>query len=339
MTPNETKCVNIRVERDALGELALEATCPWGVHTQRALDAFSGSGRTLGGYPAYVRALLLVKRAAAAANAAAGVLDVARAAAIEAACCELASSSHATWPVDPALGGGSIGVNMNVNEVVARRASEGGVEVDPHRHVNASQSTADVCHTACRLAVLEEWDRTAEALGELRAAFQGRAAMFRHVETRARTCLRDACPVTYGATFGAWAAAIERHIDRGAVAVDALATVNLGGTIIGSGVGAPPEYRARVVGELARLAGRPLRLRRDLYDGAQNADDLGRLLAECGLVARTLLKLAGDVRLLASGPHGGFGELVLAPAMEGSSFFRGKLNPIVEESVMQVALR
>ena len=324
-----------RIERDRLGALELPADALAGIHSERALRHLGFSGRRLADYPELVRALAQVKRAAARANRAAGVLPPREAAAIEAACEALESGLHAeALAVDPLAGGGGVALNMNANEVIAGLARRAGVPLDPKRHVNASQSSADVCQTAHRLAVLERGSALAAALADLVAALREQAAAGRDLPTIARTCLRDGIATNAGALFAAHAEALARRSDALALAVDALRAVSLGGTVIGSGEGAPAAYREVVLVELAATSGRALTRRPSLEDAAQNADDLGAVAAELAALARAGIKLGADLRLLASGPATGFGELELPPVIEGSSFFAGKSNPVVPETLL-----
>ena len=332
-----------RVERDTLGDVEIPASALYGIRTQRALDNLGFSGRALRSMPAYVRALAQVKLAAAHANRAAGVVDARRAAAIVRACDQVIGGAHRDrLPVDLLSGGGSIAINMNINEVIANLANEslGGRRgvydpIDPKTHVNASQSTADVCQTAGRIAIVAEWPRLRLCLDACVAAMRAKERHFRRIITIARTCLQDASPVALGTLFGGYAAAIARRateIDR---AAHAMRRVNLGGTVIGSGEGAPAIYRRTILKHLNASTGLKLAPRPNLYDAAQNIDELGALAAELGLLAEVLLKIAQDLRLLSSGPEGGFGEIKLPPVQEGSSFFPDKINPVIPETLMQ----
>jgi aspartate ammonia-lyase len=332
-----------RIEQDLLGELAVPAVALYGIHTVRATRNLSFSGKTLGRYPAYIRALAIVKKAAARANRDARVLDPRVATAIERACDALIRGEYPDqFPVDALGGGGSIAVNMNLNEVIANLANEhaGGTRgtyrpVDPKTHVNASQSTADVCHSAIRIAILERWAATRRALAACASASRVKAAQLRPVITIARTCLQDAAPVSRGELFAAHAAAIERRIGALDRSVEALRRINLGGTAIGSGDGAPAAYRRAIIRRLNKITGLRLRLRDNLYDAAQNIDDLAEVAAQFGLLAEVLIKIAQDVRLLASGPDGGLAEIALPATQEGSSFFPGKINPVIAETLLQ----
>ena len=336
-----------RVERDLLGELEIPAAALYGVHTARAIRSLSVSGRRLGDWPAYVRSLAAVKQAAARANRDARVLTASLASAIEDACLALRAGEHRDqFPVDLLAGGGSIAANMNLNEVIANLANEalggrrGAYEpIHPKTHVNASQSTADVCHTAVRLTVLTLWTDLQRALSDCGAALRAKAAELRPITTMSRTCLQDGFAVSLGELFGGFAAAAERRdaeLDR---AIHTLRHVNLGGTVIGSGTGAPDEYRAVVLEHLSEIAGTELARRANLYDAAQNIDDLAAASAQLALLANVLIKISQDLRLLASGPTGGFGEIRLPAVQDGSSFFTGKINPVVPETVLQCSVQ
>jgi aspartate ammonia-lyase len=337
----------MRTERDAFGEVALPAGALYGIQTARAVENLSFSGRQLRSYPLLIRALARVKMAASRANRAAGIVDTTAAEAIERAAAQIAAGQHdEQFPVDVLGGGGSIGINANINEVAANLANEvlGGVRgsyqpVHPKQHVNASQSTADVCHTAFRLAVMDAGGELREVLRVCETRLSALAAATAAVPTLARTCLQDAMPVSLGTLFGAHRAAVARRAAELERSANMLTVVNLGGTVIGSGAGAPAAYRAAVPGMLAAIVGRSLTLRPDLYDAAQHIDDLVAVSSQLALLAETLIKIAQDLRLLSSGPRGGFGEISLPVTQEGSSFFAGKVNPVVPETLLQCGLQ
>src|SRR5271170_4648315 len=332
-----------RIEKDLLGKRAVPADALYGIQTVRAVENLGFSGRILANYPDYIRALATVKKAAARANRDAHVIDPRRHDAIERACDTLIRGEHlAQFPVDMLAGGGSIAVNMNVNEVIANLASEslGGARgsyepVHPKLHVNASQSTADVCHTAIRMTMLGRSSGLRRALNQCIEALRVKAAELRAIVTISRTCLQDASPVSLGELFGGHAEVIARRAEAIARSVRALTQINLGGTAIGSGSGAPPSYRRVIVRRLNEISAQKFTLRRNLYDGAQNIDDLAAVSAQIGILAEVLIKVAQDLRLLGSGPEGGFGELVLPAVQEGSSIFPGKINPVVPETMLQ----
>ena len=336
-----------RVEHDALGSVTLPADALYGIQTARAVENLRFTVRPLGSCPPYLQALGVVKRAAARANREAGVLTARLADAIEAATTPLlAGALLEQFPADLLGGGGSIGVHMNVNEVIANLASEhlGGRRgeynpVDPLRHVNASQSTADVCHTALRLAVLNQWKGLRRVLGAAVQRLREQAAALADVPTLSRTCLQDALPSSLGVLVGGHAALLQRRTGELERAIHTLRAVALGGTVIGTGDGAPRRYRERVVPILSEVAGWALSAREALPDALQNSDDVGAVSAQLALLAQAFIKIAQDLRLLASGPHGGFGEISLPHVQAGSSFFSGKQNPVVPETLLQCAFQ
>lgn len=332
-----------RIEEDAFGRMELPDEALYGIQTLRSAENMSFSGRMLRDYPEYVEALALVKKAAARANAEIGVLPGRLAEAVEAACDEILQGGHREqFIVDAFHGGGGIGANMNANEVIANLANErlGGRRgvydpVHPNDHVNASQSTSDVCHTAVRLAVLKVSEGLLSELGRLCGALAQKAEAFMPVMTIARTCLQDAMAVPAGALFAGYAHGLGRRLEELRRSVSRLHAVNLGGTVIGSGTGAPPAYRERILDRLREIAGYPLTHRENLYDAAQHPDDLAEVSAGLGLISAMLIKMADDLRLLSSGPEAGFGELRLPAVQAGSSFFPGKVNPVVPETLIQ----
>ncbi len=326
-----------------LGERAVPGDALYGIHTIRAIENMGFSGRILANYPDYIRALAIVKKAASRANRDAHVIDVRRLDAIERACDALIRGEHLShFPVDLLAGGGSIAVNMNLNEVIANLASEhlGGARgtyqpVHPKTHVNASQSTADVCHTAVRMTILSRWSGLRRVLSQCVATFRKKAAELRPVITISRTCLQDASPVSLGELFGGHSEVIARRTEELAQSVKALTRINLGGTAIGSGSGASASYRRAIMKRLNEVAGQKFTLRPNLYDAAQNIDDLAAVSAQLAMLAEVLIKIAQDLRLLASGPNGGFGEIILPAVQEGSSIFPGKINPVIPETMIQ----
>lgn len=332
-----------RIEKDLLGERAVPADALYGIQTVRAVENLRFSSSLLHDYPDYIRALAMVKKAAARANRDARVIDARRLGAIEYACDALIRGEHRDqFPIDLMSGGGSIAVNMNVNEVIANLASErlGGERgtyqpVHPKSHVNPSQSTADVCHSAARMTILDRWSELQRTLRSCIRAYRAKAAELRPVVTIARTCLQDAEKVSLGELFDGHAEALARRTGELERSVQALAKINLGGTAIGSGSGASATYRRAILKHLNRIAGRRFSLRTNLFDAAQNIDDLVAVSAELAMLAEVFIKIAQDLRILASGPSGGFGEIVLPAVQEGSSFYPGKINPAIPETMLQ----
>lgn len=339
----------MRVEQDSYGPVSIEDDLLYGVQTWRCLQNLTCSSYKLGAFPELVQALAIVKMAAAQANLKAGIIDQSVASLISGACKKildydavLIGGYHKQFAVDMLHGGGSIAFNQNINEVIANIANleAGGkagdyAPVSPKSHVNASQSTADSCSTAFRLAVMSTAKALISACNLCDIQLDQLTERFVGTETVARTCLQDAMLVDATTIFGAWGALLRRRADHIEQTTGALRAVNLGGTVIGTGEGADPKYRDCVVACLSDLTDLPLILRPNLYDAAQNIDDLGEVSCSIELLAQSLIKVASDLRLLSSGPQNGFGELTLPAVQDGSSFFKGKVNPVVPETIMQ----
>ena len=336
-----------RLERDALGPRALPIEARYGIHTLRAVEALGVSRHRLGEYPDLIAALGATKQAAARANADAGALNAATATMIDVAAARLTAVDPALLPdliTDLLGGGGSIGVHMNVNEVIANVANLaqgrpfGAYDpVAPKTHVSASQSTADVCHTASRLAILTAAGRLDAVLGGLISTIGRTSRQLTGVTTLGRTCLQDALAVPANLLFEGAAAALTRRRIGLASVIEPLAGVTLGGTVVGTGAGAPERYRERVVPHLCAVTGRNLFLHPHRGSALQHSDDLVAVAGALVGIASVAAKLAQDLRLLGSGPNGGFGEVLVPHVMEGSSFFGDKRNPVVAETVLAVA--
>lgn len=312
----------------------------YGQQTERCLENLSCSSFKFSHYPQLIRALALVKKAAALANQAACVLDEQTCSRICIACDEILEHRHdLQFPVDMLHGGGSIAFNQNMNEVVATIASRAqfgdAMVIDAKKHVNASQSTADSCSTAFRLALLDAAGPLVEVLESICELLLSKENENAQTITVARTCLQDAMTVSISSAFAGWRCAVARRSQRIKCNLEQLHSVNIGGTVIGSGEGAPEEYRRCVLPILAQLSNLSLNHRDNLYDAAQNCDDIAELSSSLSLLAEVLIKVCSDLRLLSSGPRFGFGELSLPAVQDGSSFFLNKNNPVVPETVLQ----
>ena len=334
-----------RLEHDLAGSMAVSCDAYYGIHSLRAAENFPITGRRL---PAsLIRHMARIKKACALANRAAGILTAGQTDAICRACDEIiAGKLHDQFIVDPIQGGAGTSTNMNANEVIANRAIEllGGVKGDysiihPTDHVNASQSTNDVYPTAIRLALYEAALPLGDVLDELIAAFDERAETFAHVITLGRTQLQDAVPIRFGQIFSAYSAVLRHEKKRVQNACSQMLCINLGGTAIGTGMNAPAEYLQSVVPFLTEITGYPLQRSEDCVDATQNADsyvELSSALKSCGV---SLSKICNDLRLLSSGPNGGFADITLPARQNGSSIMPGKVNPVIPEVVNQIAFR
>ena len=332
--------VSYRREHDLLGERDVPADVYWGVHTLRALENFPISGQTIGSYPDLVRALALVKQAAAQANRELGLLDAERCGAIVAACREIAAGRlHDQFVVDVIQGGAGTSTNMNINEVVANRALEllGRPKGDyrhlhPIEHVNLSQSTNDVYPTAVKVAISFGIARLLEAMAALRVAFAAKAEEFGDVIKMGRTQLQDAVPMTLGQEFGTYAVMLEEDEQRVMETVRLLHEINLGATAIGTGINTDARYAALACRNLSELAGLSLTPAVNFVEATQDTGVFVQLSGVLKRVATKLSKVCNDLRLLSSGPQTGFGEINLPARAAGSSIMPGKVNPIIPES-------
>ncbi|NPV73391.1 MAG: aspartate ammonia-lyase [Pelotomaculum sp.] len=334
-----------RIEKDLLGEVKVPKEAYYGIHTVRACGNFPVSG--LRTHPALIRAIARVKQAAALANMSAGLLDRRVGDAICRAAEEVADGGLADqFIVDPFQGGAGTSTNMNVNEVVANRAIEllGGRKGDyrlvhPLEHVNLSQSTNDVYPTALRVAAIGMVLELSDCLAGLQAALQEKEAEFAGILKVGRTEMQDAVPVTLGQEFSAFAEGIARDRWRLYKVEERLRQVNLGGTAVGTGLNADPKYIYAVIEELRAITGYGLARAENTVDLTQNADVFVEVSGLLKAAAVNLSKIAGDLRLLSSGPLGGLAELKLPQVQPGSSIMPGKVNPVIPEMVTQVAFQ
>jgi fumarate hydratase class II len=327
-----------RVERDSLGELRVPADAYYGVQTARAVENFPISGLTpallaqsaafshhgadeLGrGYNALVDAYLEIKRAAAIVNCDLGMLDKARRDAIvKAADHVLAGNLRDQWVVDVFQAGAGTSFNMNPND-----------------HVNMAQSTNDTMPTAIRLSSLILLPRTLGALDALAAAFRERGAAFADVITTGRTHLQDATPITLGQVFTAFGDCVAKARERLAEAATRLQVIGLGGTAVGTGMNSDPRYAKAVAAQLGRQLGLKITSARNLIESQNSMADAAAFSASLRSVALDLLRISGDLRLMASGPTSGIGEINLPAVQPGSSIMPGKVNPVMLEMLSQV---
>ena len=334
-----------RTEHDLLGERQVPAAAYWGIHTLRAVENFPITGVTIGTCPALVRALALVKHAAAETNRELGHLAPEKAGAIIAACREIAAGALADqFVVDMIQGGAGTSTNMNANEVIANRALEllGRARGDhaalhPIEDVNRSQSTNDVYPTALRLTAIFSLRDLLAAMAHLRGAFEAKAFEFRDVLKIGRTQLQDAVPMTLGQEFSTYAVMLGEDEARLAEALALMREISLGATAIGTGINADPAYPARAAAHLSRLSGEALVTSPNLVEATQDTGAFVQLSGVLKRVAVKLSKTCNDLRLLSSGPQAGLNEIGLPPRAAGSSIMPGKVNPVIPEVVNQIA--
>jgi len=339
-----SEAASTRTETDTMGAVEVPAEAYWGSQTQRALTHFAIG--TLRFDPNLWRALATIKEAAARVNHGLGLLDAERADWIARAAAEVAAGRwDAHFPLSVFISGSGTQLNMNVNEVVANRANElAGAPlgskrpVHPNDHVNASQSSNDVFPTAMHLSALTRLDGTlVPAVESLRQALAEQAAAHAEVVKIGRTHLQDAVPMTLGQEISGWAAQLAHGVERIAAATHHLRAVPIGGTAVGTGLNAPPGFAARMVAELSARSGESLREAPNRFEGLAAHDAVAFASAALRTLAGSLMKIANDVRWLASGPRCGLGELSLPENEPGSSIMPGKVNPTQAEAMTMVA--
>jgi fumarate hydratase class II len=325
-----------RKERDSLGDIQVPEGSYYGAQTQRAVDNFPISG--LKPWRAFIWSLAAIKYSAAKVNRDLGFLDDEVANAVMQAAEEVMGGRwEAEFVVDPFQAGAGTSHNMNMNEVIANRATEilggalGEYRVHPNDHVNMAQSTNDTIPTAIRLGCLWRLEESLMIIDELVQALQERAQAFDDVIKSGRTHLQDAVPIRMGQEFSAYAHAVQRDRSRIGRAAEGLRRLGIGGTAAGTGLNAHPEYADRMVHTLAGLTKLELYTSDDLVESMQSMADLADFSASLRTLAITLTRVANDFRLLSSGPATGLNELQVPPVQPGSSIMPGKVNPVMAE--------
>ena len=334
-----------RREHDFLGTKEIPNHTYYGVQTVRALENFPITGNTID--PHLIVALAIVKKSAAQANRDIGHLDEEISEAIIQAAQEIIDGDmHDQFIVDPVQGGAGTSSNMNANEVIANRALEilgedkgNYAKISPTTHVNMAQSTNDVFPTANHIAILTMLEKLVQEMGELYDTYKQKAEEFYPLLKMARTHLQDAVPIRLGQEFEAYACALKRDIERIQDAKKYLYPVNMGGTAVGTGLNADPQYIEKVISYLRENSGLPIEGAENLVDATQNTDAYTGLSAALKIGMLNLSKVANDLRLMASGPKVGFNELELPARQPGSSIMPGKVNPVMAEVVNQVAFQ
>ena len=331
-----------RIEKDSLGEVRVPADALYGAQTQRAAENFPISGRRF--TRRFIEALGRLKEAAAETNAELGLVAADRAAAIAAASRQVAAGDwDEHFPLDVYQTGSGTSTNMNANEVIAalaNRSLAGAANVHPNDHVNYGQSSNDIIptaiHVSCRAAIREE---LVPALGALRDALAAKARDFDGIVKSGRTHLMDATPVRLGQEFGGYARQVAKGIERVERASEEMAEVALGGTATGSGINTHPEFAGRTIARVAAGYGIDFREAEDHFEAQGGKDACVSLAGALNTLAASLMKVADDIRWLASGPTSGISEIRLPAVQPGSSIMPGKVNPVICEAVMMVCAR
>jgi fumarate hydratase class II len=334
--------MTFRIEKDPLGEKQVPAQALYGIQTLRAVENFPISG--LRPLPAFVDAVVWIKKAAAETHKITGRLEARLADAIVQAADEILAGGHRDqFVVDVYQAGAGTSHNMNCNEVLANRANEllgagRGVyaPVHPNDHVNMAQSTNDVIPTAMRLATLASLPALLDAMAGLAESFLAKGRQFDHVIKSGRTHLQDATPIRLGQEFTAYGRTVVRHRDKLAEAAEWLRPLNIGGTAVGTGINAEPEYPRLMVERLRAITGMDLREAQDRVQLMQSMGDIATMSGAIRAFTLDLNRIANDIRLLASGPRTGLAEILLPAVQPGSSIMPGKVNPSIAEMVNQV---
>ncbi|AMJ58555.1 MULTISPECIES: class II fumarate hydratase [Stenotrophomonas] len=330
-----------RTEHDSMGELQVPAEALWGAQTQRAVENFPVSGQRMP--RAFIRALGLIKGAAAEVNTGLGLLPKGVGKAIQSAATEVAIGAHdSQFPIDVYQTGSGTSSNMNANEVIATLANNGGkagkTAVHPNDHVNLGQSSNDVIPTAIRVsAQLEVVESLLPALKHLRKTIDKRARTLGKVVKTGRTHLMDAMPLTFAQEFGAWSAQLASAEGRIEDALKRLRRLPLGGTAIGTGINADPRFGGKVARALSATTGVKFESAANKFEGLAAQDDAVELSGQLNALAVALIKIANDLRWMNSGPLAGLGELELPALQPGSSIMPGKVNPVIPEATVMVA--
>ncbi|SEM84218.1 aspartate ammonia-lyase [Lihuaxuella thermophila] len=336
---------SVRTEKDFLGEKEIPADAYYGIQTLRAKENFPITGYRL--HESLIRAIAMVKKAAALANMETGRLNPRLGNVIVTAAQEIIDGKwHDQFIVDPIQGGAGTSINMNANEVIANRGLEllgeqkgNYFQLSPNTHVNMSQSTNDVFPTAIHIATLTLLEKLLKTMEDMHQVFTAKAQEFDPVIKMGRTHLQDAVPIRLGQEFEAYSRVLERDIKRIQQSRQHLYEVNMGATAVGTGLNADPRYIKSVVKHLAEISGFPLVGAEHLVDATQNTDAYTEVSAALKVCMMNMSKIANDLRLMASGPRVGLAEITLPARQPGSSIMPGKVNPVMAEVINQVAFQ
>lgn len=331
----------MRKEHDFLGTMNVPDDVYYGVQTMRAVKNFHITGERLD--PDFIKALATVKKAAALANMETGRLNAIVGKALTRAADEIIDGQWLDqFPVDPIQGGAGTSINMNMNEVLCNRALEilgkpkGRYDIiSPNNHANMAQSTNDVFPTSIKVCLAAKGKALASTLRTLEFWLDEKADEFRNVLKMGRTHLQDAVPITLGQEMAAYASAVRRARRRIETSLDDVHVVNMGGTAVGTGLNAEPEYSKLAAAKLSELTGEMFVTARNMVDATNNTDVFADVSGSMKSAALVLIKMANDIRLMASGPRCGLHELNVPPRQPGSSIMPGKVNPVIAEVLDQ----
>ena len=331
----------MRTEHDFLGTMNVPDEAYYGIQTMRAIENFCITGERLD--PDFIKAIAMVKKAAALANMSTGRLDKTIGRALAEAADEVIEGKWLDqFPVDPIQGGAGTSINMNMNEVLCNRALErlgkpkGRYDiVSPNNHANMAQSTNDIFPTSIKVCLIFKGRKLSDALQELEFWLNEKANEFQSVLKMGRTHLQDAVPITLGQEMAAYSSAVCRSRKRIDKSLEDLHVVNLGGTAVGTGLNAEPEYIKQAAAQLSGITGEMFVTARNLVDMTNNTDVFAAVSGSLKSASLVLIKMANDIRLMASGPRCGLNEVKVPPRQPGSSIMPGKVNPVIADVLDQ----
>ncbi|RLZ11082.1 aspartate ammonia-lyase [Acinetobacter sp. 2JN-4] len=334
--------INTRTEKDLLGNKEIPSHCYYGVQTLRAIENFNLSQNKLSQFPAFIKALAMVKSACAHANFKLNKIEENKNNAIQYACQQILNNQyHEQFMVDMIQGGAGTSTNMNINEVVANVGLEylGHLKgeyqyLHPNNDVNMSQSTNDVYPTAIKIGLITAIQQLNVPFNDLIESFKTKSDEFSNILKMGRTQLQDAVPMTLGQEFGAFATTLQNDLDKlNQIMPEALSVVNLGGTAIGTGINTETQYREYAIASLSEITQRNISSAPDLIEATSDMGDFVLLSSLLKRTATKLSKIANDLRLLSSGPRAGLSEIYLEARQPGSSIMPGKVNPVIPEAM------
>ena len=336
-----------REESDLIGNKLIPKKAFYGINTQRAIENFHISEKTMSEYPNLIKGFAIIKKAAAQANNSLGILSQEKASAIIQACDEIYSGKyHDQFPIDMIQGGAGTSCNMCANEVISNRALQiMGKElgdyhyISPYDDVNQSQSTNDTYPSACKLGIYLENSALLKSIESLLISFDKKKDEFKDILKIGRTQLQDAVPMTLGQTFGAYASSIKQELVLIKDVSKKLLNLNMGATAIGTGICSEPGYCSLVLEFLKKNTGLDITISEDLIFATSDTSALVHYSGALKSLSLKLIKICNDLRLLSSGPRCGFGEINLPKAQPGSSIMPGKINPVIPEVVGQICYK
>lgn len=343
----------MRKEIDLLGVVKINDHSPHGAQTQRTLELYpTQNTKILGDYPLFIQSILEIKKACAQTNNNNCELDptytVAITQVIDYLLQNLNTVSKKYFPIHAYHGGGGVGINMNINEVIANLANKQAfhkefgsyVPIHPNNHINLNNSTSDVIKTAIHITIIKSWESLHTTLSYLKKHIQQFIQQYGDIKKISRTCLQDAVEITFGNLFSGYLASIERHVCTINATIEALHKINIGGNIIGRKGDCTPAFFKNILNTLQNTTGiSNLTHTTNLFEASQNNDLLIQFSSHLSQLSATLIKISQDLRIMASGPETGFGEIILPAVQQGSSAMPGKINPNIPEYMIQASFQ